>query len=638
LNIKLALALCLAGYATIAREPAVPLPVYGRMPFLEDVTLSPDGSRLALIRTKGDSRNLLIVPVAGEMKLLAGAKIGNAKVRHIQWQDNDNVLVTVSSTSAPPPGFYGADQEWYRLIHLNVPSGKQRLIDFETPGVETFNVVLGVPQVRELDGKAVTFAQGLWVTSAGVLPALFSFTDGREVKLLTQGNKSRMDWLIDANGKIASELGYDTDTRVWTLRTREGTNNLETVANGKADIDAPELMGFTPKGDGVVVGFTEATGAVWRPVSLQSGKLGEAFDSGNELHQVIADERSNRIIGGVHHSDGNVVFFDKGVQSHWDAMLVDFPGERVRLVSHSSDFQRLLVSVFGARDGYQYAMYDWRVRIPMMLGQIYQGLSETASVEEISYKAADGLTIPAILTVPREVSRKNLPLIVFPHGGPEAEDTDEFDWWAQAMAVQGYAVLQPNYRGSSLNHEFVEAGYGQWGRKMQTDLSDGVTFLANEGIVDAKRVCIVGASYGGYAALAGVTLQSDIYRCAVSVAGVADLVRMRNWTRRTEASVSTRYWDRFWGVTEHDDTALRMISPIEHLPSGPVPLLLVHGKDDTVVPYEQSEKMAAALRKAGKPVEFVTLSHEDHWLSRGETRAQMLEATVAFLRRNNPPD
>jgi dipeptidyl aminopeptidase/acylaminoacyl peptidase len=230
---------------------------------------------------------------------------------------------------------------------------------------------------------------------------------------------------------------------------------------------------------------------------------------------------------------------------------------------------------------------------------------------------------------------------VLPHGGPAAQDTERFDWWAQALAVQGYAVLQPNYRGSSESEALLEAGFGEWGRKMQTDLSDGVRFLASDGTIDPKRVCIVGASYGGYAALAGVTLQSGIYRCAMSLAGPADLNVMR---RELAAGwggdrLVVRYWDRYWGVGERGgEPTLHAISPTDHAENVSVPVLLMHGRDDSVVGFEQSDLMLRALQKAGRPVQLIELKNEDHWLSKSETRLQMLEALSGFLKANNPPD
>jgi dipeptidyl aminopeptidase/acylaminoacyl peptidase len=173
---------------------------------------------------------------------------------------------------------------------------------------------------------------------------------------------------------------------------------------------------------------------------------------------------------------------------------------------------------------------------------------------------------------------------------------------------------------------------------MQTDLSDGVRYLAQQGLIDPRRVCIVGASYGGYAALAGVALDPGVYRCAISVAGISDLRRFRKWTGLNRLGLSQRYWDRYMGTSDQNDPALIAISPIEHVAAVTAPVLLIHGQDDTVVPYEQSDVMFTALKRAGKSVEMVTMKNEDHWLSRSATRLQMLQASVMFLQANNPPN
>ena len=176
---------------------------------------------------------------------------------------------------------------------------------------------------------------------------------------------------------------------------------------------------------------------------------------------------------------------------------------------------------------------------------------------------------------------------------------------------------------------------------MQSDLSDGLRYLAAQGIADPKRACIVGASYGGYAALAGVTLQSDIYRCAVSVAGVSDPASLLRWVARKEAygtQIGLRYWERFLGASDPGDKRLDAISPLRHADQITVPLLLIHGREDTTVPYDQSTDLVKAMKRAGKPAEFITLEKEDHYLSRSATRLQMLQASVEFLKKYNPPD
>ena len=288
--------------------------------------------------------------------------------------------------------------------------------------------------------------------------------------------------------------------------------------------------------------------------------------------------------------------------------------------------------------GYRYELIDLVKPGATSIGKVYAGIDSPLEVRRITYTAADGLEIPAYLTLPRGREPHKLPLIVVPHGGPQARDDILFDFWSQALAEQGYAVLRPNYRGSTVTEQFLEAGYGQWGRKMQTDLSDGVRYLSKEGIVDAARVCIVGASYGGYAALAGVTLEPGVYRCAISVAGLSDLGQMLRWEGGggVDTRYLTRYWGRYWGVSGSADPLLNGLSPVKHVDVVNVPVLLIHGRDDTVVPYEQSQMMFDTLKGAKKDVQLVPLKKEDHWLSRGETRLQMLEASVTFSARTPP--
>jgi dipeptidyl aminopeptidase/acylaminoacyl peptidase len=200
--------------------------------------------------------------------------------------------------------------------------------------------------------------------------------------------------------------------------------------------------------------------------------------------------------------------------------------------------------------------------------------------------------------------------------------------------------MQPNYRGSSgYSRAFREAGFGQWGGKMLTDISDGIAPLAAQGLIDPKRVCIVGASYGGYAALAGVTLQKGIYRCAVSVAGVSDMQALFDWdTGEGGHNSSERYMRAATGADKAGDDKLDAISPARFAGQADAPILLIHGKDDTRVPIGQSETMVSALKHAGKPFEYVIMKGEDHFLSREETRITMLKAAVDFVKRNNPPD
>jgi dipeptidyl aminopeptidase/acylaminoacyl peptidase len=554
--------------------------------------------------------------------------------------DNDNLLLEVSSTSLPPLGFSGPQREWFQLGTFNIPKQKISAMSLAVRDERTFNVVEGSPTLRDVGGATTLFVPGIYVEGQ-TLPALFKYDVASGfVRLIAKSSYPWTQWLIDESGAIAGEFIYRDEQKQWDLKLG-GTGRMRTVASGSAPIAVPRVVGFSAAGDSILMRFVENGEPLWKPLFLKDGSWGAPLEKGQAFRRPIIDRKSGRIIGGVHGiDDSHYIFFDNELQAHWDAVLRAFPGERIDLLSHSDDYSRLLLRVFGANDGYVYALFDWYSHKAATLGKVYEGLESVATVRHIAYRAADGLEIPAYLTLPRGRPEANLPLVVLPHGGPAVADSDRFDWWAQALADQGYAVLQPNYRGSSVNDRFIAAGFGEWGRKMQTDLSDGVRYLAQQGTIDPRRVCIVGASYGGYAALAGVTLDPDVYRCAVSVAGLSDLKRMLHWINANvgrQDNLSQRYWDRFMGVSGASDPTLRAISPIEHIDAVRAPVLLIHGRDDTVVPFEQSEVMADALKHAGKSVEFVTLKREDHWLSRSATRFQMLQATVGFLKANNPP-
>jgi dipeptidyl aminopeptidase/acylaminoacyl peptidase len=612
---------------------AVPIAVYGGLPDVEDVALSPDGSRIAYVRTEKDTRLILVASVA-DQKLIRYVRVGEEKLRSVDWADDDNVLITTSVTTAA----YGFKVEASLLRAYNVAKNEIKPLPGNAPGNDehVLNTVVGDVMVRHVEGHTVIFVPALQVKD-GIALVRCDLTSGinRVVKV---GPSSTM-WLVDAQGQLAAQQDYDAQTQHWSIGVFRG-GILHEAASGHAALDVPEMLGFGPTADTLLVHTAEDGHSLMKLLSMTDGKLGGPM-SGGSFNVPLSEPLTGRLIGGMSLEDGPTYeFFDPVIEERWKAIVKGFEGAQIGLASAAADFSKVLVLVEGGKFGYRYELIDLVKPKATMVGKVYAGIDDPLEVRRVTYAAADGLEIPAYLTLPRGREPRKLPLVVLPHGGPAARDTREFDWWSQALADQGYAVLQPNYRGSTVSQHFLEAGYGQWGRKMQTDLSDGVRYLAKGGIADAARVCIVGASYGGYAALAGVTFDPGVYRCAVSVAGLSDLAQMLRWEGRglMDARGVSRYWDRFWGASGSSDPLLNSLSPVKHVDAVKVPVLLVHGRDDTVVPFEQSQMMFDALKAGKKDVTLITLNKEDHWLSRGETRLQMLDATVAFLRAHNPPD
>jgi dipeptidyl aminopeptidase/acylaminoacyl peptidase len=361
-------------------------------------------------------------------------------------------------------------------------------------------------------------------------------------------------------------------------------------------------------------------------------------DPARDVENTIADPYTWNPVGAqLGGSLSEIRWLDPKLEKQHQALTRAFPNQEARIISRSEDGKRVIVRTRGLSIPSKYYLVDFATGTAEIVGEQYPALSEAAlgQVRAISYKARDGREIPAYLTMPPAAGAEKLPLIVLPHGGPESRDDPTFDWLAQFLATRGYAVLQPQYRGSTgfgLDHQ--TAGYKQWGAAMQDDLTDGVKTMVAEGVADPARVCIVGASYGGYAALAGAAFTPDLYKCAASVNGVSDLPGLLGYVADHNGKDSDRYQYLLDTLGHASDEKVIERSPARVAGNVRAPVLLVHAVDDTVVPLSQSEKMAKALEKAGKPASLVKLPGEDHWLSRSDTRIRVLKELETFLASN----
>jgi len=225
-------------------------------------------------------------------------------------------------------------------------------------------------------------------------------------------------------------------------------------------------------------------------------------------------------------------------------------------------------------------------------------------------------------------------MIMMPHGGPRSYDAVGFDYMAQYFANRGYLVVQPNFRGSSgFGEAFMMAGNGEWGGKMQDDITDAVKAMFAGDMVDPERVCIVGWSYGGYAALAGGGLTPDLYKCVVAIAPVTDLRDLFRDEKQDHGKnhFILNYWEEMIGDPKTEKAKLDATSPVNMAENFTAPVLLIHGDDDRVVQYDQSTRMKRALERAGKSVELMRIKKEGHSLLDGEERLKMLQKVSGFV-------
>lgn len=455
--------------------------------------------------------------------------------------------------------------------------------------------------------------------------------DTGAMETLSKGRFDTGAWVLGPNHTvIARETGRDVSQAYAIHNDLQGGASLLEVKDPFGEVS---LIG-PGRGPNTIL--------VWRhkleEYALDTGKSVEIALDG-DFGGIAYDSTQQRAIGVEILGDINrFQAFDDKLAARVRALGKAIPG-RITPVTWSDDFSSIILYADGDGDAGTYWLVNGHAANP--LGYAYPDLpdAEVGKVRVVPYAAADGAALRAIVTYPPGPEPKNAPVVVMPHGGPEAHDSLGFDWMAQAFASRGYVVIQPNFRGSGgYGLEFRNAGFGEWGAKMQTDVSDALATLARQGVVDPRRACIVGASYGGYVALAGVTVQKGLYRCAVSVAGISDLSYFMNEILYRqggeERNAETRYFREYLG----DKTTIAARSPVKLAEQADAPILLIHGTEDVVVPIQQSREMEAALRKAGKPVEVVTLPKEDHWLSREEGRRAMLEAAMAFVLKYNPPN
>jgi len=619
------------------------------LPAVADAAISPDGRRVALATSQANGQAAIIIVNLDQTSERTAYGVGeNMQLRAVGWADNDRVSYFVTQTFRPgqvlPAGysFQGRPRrvDYSRWGTINTTTGGARILttNEENPwadmGSQLISPIEGDPGYARMIGSTTNLDRN------NAMLFRVNLDNGRVRPVEVYGvTRDTVDYVVDRNGAPIARLDADRQSNLRRLYVYDGATPRLLVEDVSRYGEPFSIAGLLPDGRLVAADTSEAGFVTLYAVDRASGERSVLHAAENtDLDGALLDPWTREVVGVAWTNvETEELYFDPILQSVREAIAGSNQLNAFRLATWSQDRTRFIVYGERGLDGGAYYLYDRGAATLRMLSARYPELRSATlgQRQSITFRARDGARIPAYLTLPHGVEARGLPLVLLVHGGPHSRDTMDFDWWATFLASRGYAVLQPNFRGSSgYGAAWEEAGRGQWGGLMQTDVEDGAAGLVRAGIADESRVCIVGASYGGYAALAGVTLTPERYRCAVAVAGVSDLGFMLSQTERQtggDDSMSSEWWRASIGDRQEDRDRIRAASPALLAGRVQAPVLLVHGTDDTVVPIEQSRRMQRALEEAGKPVRFVELAGDDHWLSDAPTRIQMLRETEAFL-------
>lgn len=579
--------------------------------------LSPDGKQVAYLGPDDEQINRLwvvgIEPSDAPSQISA---VDGAAVAAFFWIGNDSLLWQTTG-----------------------PGGKQQLFLRDLPDDAAREILTGEERSIRLEGVVDSADPAILV---GLSEGPSAFPDLYRVKL--RANKAPelvctnphqiLTWAWDGAGTPVAGLRWTGNGAKEILNLHDGSG---TVVFRAEPADDARLLSATHDGSQIMIlTDRDADHTHVESIELATGK-GKVIAT-DPLHrldvdQVVADAKSGTIFAAGY-SDGNIRWQSQAPS--FREMLQAVAGLpdslNMTFLGFDADRKHCLLKRFSDRDPGTVYLYDSETHRMRMLWHERPGMA-LCETKPIHYAARDGCPIPGYLTLPRH-SKAPWPLVVFPHGGPRMRTYPGFDGRVQFLASRGYAVLQPNFRGSrGYGKAFMNAGDGQWGKGvMQTDVTDGVDHLVRSGMADPRRVAILGGSYGGYAALAGLAFTPDRYAAGVCLFGISDLVDY--------ASHSPVEWQAYAGDTTRrladpstidGQKTLCDLSPVNHASAFKAPLLIYHGANDNLIPVSHARRMVDAMKKSGKTVDYLLATHEGHGFSRPESEIAVYHAIEIFL-------
>lgn len=623
---------------TVVAADLIPVEDFARHAPISHPSLSPDGKYLAVRMDDNDANShaLVIYSVDNMQQPVSVLRMPKYDLPlGITWVSPTRLVVAKGSQRGPldTPVFYG------ELFATDV-DGKHQDYLFGYDGTGSrgstrsadkgWGYVVGKPELA--NGHFYMSAES-W-NSRGKY-SLYDVDATKNVRhLIGEINETGMDFMIGADGLAHFAYGRNDDYDYLVFH-REGSGWTRLSAAQTGGSFAP--ITYTPDKQRIYASYNPGDGPAM---------LVEQDETGGDRKVLAKDDFSS--VGDIQWTPPPAqpfaVAFATGVprvtylnsdlpaaKLHM-AISQKFPGSYVNFINYSEDGGVLLFGVSSDRDPGTYYLIDthqYKVR-KLFATAPWIEPARMAERRPLHFKASDGTELEAILTLPPGRGETNLPMILLPHGGPHGVKDDwYFDNDAQFLASRGYLVLQVNYRGSSgRGRAFVESGYLQWGTRIQQDLIDGVHWAIGQNFADPQRICVYGASFGGYSAMMATIRAPGLFKCAVGYAGVYDLAMMYKKGDTQEQKSGLSYLRTVIG---RDDADLAANSPDKLAEKITVPVLLVHGEDDERAPFAQAQAMRAALDAAHRPYEWLSKAHEGHGFYSERNVAEFYNTLAAFL-------
>ncbi len=571
---------------------------FAMMPSLRMVSVSPSGKYLAVVKATSLNGDYIIEIRKTKDLSAEPVRLGADKmlVSNVSWLNDEKIGVQFRQILKD-----GATKRWVNNFAITSANGKDKwLVPFKS-GRSSYSVIDTL-----VDDKNHVLVEA--DINSNYIPDVVkvNINTGRTNTILRGNTKVSNGFITDFDSEVRIASGYNRSDNTLDVYARAKGDDewLLIHKNDPKNRENFEVLAFSHENPNqlyVAANNGENTTGIYLYDILKKTFSERLFGLSSVDVTGVATDKNRHVIGFTYTSKHpEVYYFDENLNAFNESLKQSFNGSFVNVVSRSEDDQQLVIMTQSDSDpGTYYLLSNKKNLIKLGERLPFVDKSRLGETKYISYKARDGRKIRAYLTTPQ--GKGPHPAVILPHGGPWVRDTVIFDDWAQLLAYHGYAVLQPNYRGSTgygLDHWL--AGDEKWGLEMQDDLDDGALFLVEKGITTKDKLAMFGWSYGGYAAFAGSMRDNNLYQCTVAGAGVSDLSMI------SAELAGSRYQRIFQRPT------IKGVSPAASVEKVNVPILVVHGDMDKVVPIEHSDKFVADLKKHNKTHKYLVLEDAGH--------------------------